>query len=107
MQALSIQEKIESLIRQLEDEVRKITSSHQTELDKIREDNSFDLDRMKHQFEQQIASAAGHYQSRIVHLEGEISYLKELILSQRLMMEDNLEYIKALEMKLNTAPSLG
>lgn len=105
MQELSIQEKIELLIKQLEDEVKKLSSFHQTELSRIKEVNSIDLNRLKQQFEQHISSAEDQYQLRIVHLESEIGYLKELILSQRLMMEDNLEYTKGLEGKLNTASS--
>ena len=40
-------------------------------------------------------------------LQSEIDYLKELNRAQRLMLEDNLEYIKGLEEKLRSSNSVS
>ena len=105
MQESSLQEKIELLIAQLEEEVRKLAFFHQTELNCLREINASDLCNLKDQFEQRITLVNHEYQSRIINLEDEINYLKELNSSQQLMMEDNLIYIKGLEKKLKAIPS--
>lgn len=106
MQESSLQEKIEMLIGQLEEEVRKLSSSHQTELNRIREVNTIDLQTLNEHFEKRLTLVNSEYRSKISDLEIEIDYLKELNSAQRLMMEDNLGYIRGLEEKLNAARSL-
>lgn len=99
----SFKDRIEELLEQLEEEVRKLTSARQHGLDRIRDDNTIDLKVLNENFEKLIAIVNSAYQSRISDLEDEIGYLKELSLAQRLMLEDNLVYIKELEEKLNAA----
>ncbi len=107
MHETSLPARIELLIGQLEEEVRKLSFSHQAELTCLRESHAIDLLNQKDQFDQCIALVDGQYKNRIKDLEGEISYLKELNSSQRIMMEDNFAYMKGLEAKLNSTPSLG
>ena len=107
MHESSLQTKIETLIRQLEEEVRKISSFHQSELDRIREVNTIDLKNLNESFEKRISLVNSGYRSRISDLENEIVYLKELNMAQRLMMEDSLDYVKGLEEKLTAMRSLG
>lgn len=106
MEETSLQSKIEKLIGQLEEEVRKLSSFHQSELDRIREVNTIDLKNLNENFEKRMTVVNSEYQSKISDLENEIAYLKELNLAQRLMMEDNLAYIKGLEEKLSAVRSL-
>ena len=103
MEKRSLQAKIEKLIGQLEDEVRKLSSFHQRELEWIREANAIDLKNLNENFAKRITIVNAEHRLRISDLENEIEYLRELNLAQRLMMEDNLVYIKQLEEKLNAA----
>jgi hypothetical protein len=99
VQESSVQAKIELLISQLEEEINKLSSGNPAELGRM-EDNAIPPGTLKERFEKCITLVNGNYQSRISDLEREIDYLRELNFAQRLMMEDNLDYIKNLEQKL-------
>ncbi|MBL0745562.1 hypothetical protein [Chryseolinea lacunae] len=111
VQESAIQAKIEKLIRKLEDEVRRLSSFHQAELSRSRNVTTGNAQYQHEQFEARLSLINAQYQSKILNLESEIDYLKELNYAQRLMMEDILGYIKDLEEKLNatsaTAPEPG
>lgn len=96
----SLQSKIEMLIRQLSEEVRNFSSFHQAELSGVREGNAIVLQNLNQQFEKRLLIVNSSYQLKIEELETEIDYLKELNMAQRMMMEDNLGYIKCLEEKI-------
>ncbi|RAW02605.1 hypothetical protein [Pseudochryseolinea flava] len=106
MEEHSLQAKIGKLIAQLEEEVRNLSSCHRSELDRIREDNTIELKTLTDNFDKLLTTVNAQYQSRISDLENEIDYLRELNVAQRIMMEDNLAYIKRLEEKLIATRSL-
>lgn len=93
--------KIELLIRQLELEIQQVTASHDSEIKRNREVIAFEL---QEQFERRLHKVDAMHQARILDLEEEIRFLKELNSSQRKMMEDNLGYMRGLEEKLKTPP---
>lgn len=107
MDASLLQARVEMLIGQLEEEVRKLSSFHEQELEHMRQANAVDMLNLSENFEKRLSLVNSTYESRIADLQGEIEYLKELNLAQRLMMEDNAEYIKVLEEKLESLRSLS
>jgi hypothetical protein len=103
----SPQDKITILIGQLEGEVRKLCDLHEIDLRAIRESSTSSLQRQSEYFENQLSTLNSKHRTQIAELETEIEYLKELNLAQRLMMEDNLGYIKRLEEKLEAMRSVN
>ncbi|MBL7858669.1 MAG: hypothetical protein JNM57_13355 [Cyclobacteriaceae bacterium] len=101
-----IQQKIEALIYQLEEEVKRLSSNHASEINKLKEANEMGMQKLMNEFDQRLRTMDEHHHTTIVCLEDEINYLKELNSSQRLMMEDSLGYIKELEQKLNSTRSI-
>jgi len=94
--------KIETLIKQLEEEVRRLSTAQQLELNQAREASAIEIKTLSEDFDSRLYAITLEYHSRISDLEGTIEYLKELNFAQRLMMEDSLGYVKELEEKLST-----
>lgn len=90
------------MIRQLQGEIQKLSFSCDLEKKRLTESINVDL---KGQFDMELLKVDAQYRSRILSMEEEIAFLKELNSSQRRMMEDNLEYIRALEEKLRSLPA--
>lgn len=105
MQESLVREKIDWLIGQLEEEVRKLSAAHQIELSRVQDGNAIDLQNMNDQCEKRLSLVSSEFRLLISALENEVDYLKELNQAQRLMMEDSLSYIKRLEEKLNAVRS--
>jgi hypothetical protein len=95
--------KIELLIRQLEEEVRLLSSTHDQEMKQLKEASELQLFQLSNQFDDRIKQVNEQHQSKISYLEEEINYLMELNSSQRIMMENSAGHIQKLEQKLNSS----
>lgn len=97
-------EKINKLTLLLEVDIEKLKSAHNTELEKIKNSCSEGIKSLNADFKNQCNEWKQFHKlqaHRILEMEDQVSYLKELLTSQRLMMEHNLVHIKELEQKIN------
>ncbi|MBC8111064.1 MAG: hypothetical protein H7Y04_08405 [Verrucomicrobia bacterium] len=99
MNNLPIQEKIESLICQLEEIVALISTNQKQETKELKEIIELALHELVNQFDQKIKKIDKQHLATIKHFEEEINYLRELNSAQRQMLEDTVSYIKKLEEK--------
>ena len=99
----ALQVRIEQTIRHLQQEIALLQQSHQLEMLEMKHSSVQDLQRLRESFNARLKAADDHHQSKIKNLEEEISYLKELTQSQRMMMADNVGYIQELESRLGIA----
>ena len=79
MDASSLRDNIKLLIHQLEKEVHNLSDGQQTDIVRITGAILHDLEQLQNDFDRQLTSADTRDKHRIVELEEEIRYLKELI----------------------------
>ena len=93
-------ENIHHLTGLMELELERLKSTHSRELDNLK--NSY-LKGIQHLSNDLEDERLAFYQAHLQHMhdmEEQINYLTELYQSQRIMMEDQLLYIKSLEKKI-------
>lgn len=105
MNASSLQENVKTLIYQLEKEVQNLSEANCSAIIRLTEAIIHDLERLQQEYNRRLVPKEREENKRIIELEEEIGYLKELNTCQRMMMEDNLKYLRALEDKLNSSPT--
>ena len=93
--------RIDALTSNLCKRVDELKESHILELDRFRTAYACDIRKLTEEFEIRWDEYNREHLQRIIELEEQISYLRELVSSQRLMMEDNLGYTRELEQKLS------
>lgn len=96
----NLQEKINTLTSYLEGEIEKLKCAHIQELEKIKEQYKTGLQSIHENFNARWTEGNLSMTNRLMELEEHLGYLRELNAAQRLMMEDNLTYIRTLEEKL-------
>lgn len=102
------QEKILQLTDHLERELKRLKSAHVQDLEQLREIFKNGIGSINDAFESIWDQFNARHAQRIMNLEEQVRYLKELNDSQRTMMEDNLIYIRDLEQMLSSqAPDAG
>ena len=101
MEDFSVQQKIESLIRQLEEQIKHLSSTHELDMKQLKEQSDINILNLKVQFDKQINLVNVSHKAQVCKLEEEINYLREMNSSQRFMMEHYLISIKDLEDKLS------
>ena len=94
-----LQQKIMTLIDQLENEVSTLRVAHTAELETLTMRCRQDMQKIHLQFSNELDLIEQKHQNVLSKLAEEIAYLKEMSQSQRLMMETNLEYIRELEQR--------
>ncbi len=94
-----LQEKISNLTGLLEHELLNLKSNHCSELSKIKNAYVEGIELLSVNFEKQWNSFNDLHLKRMLAVEEQVIYLKELQNSQRLMLEDYLIYIQELELR--------
>lgn len=95
-----LQEKIGYLTGLLEQELINLKSTHCKELNKIKITYVEGIEMLNTNFEKQWDDFNALHLKRMLVAEEQVTYLKELQRSQRLMLEDCLIYIKDLESRI-------
>ena len=91
------QEKILQLTDHLERELKRLKSAHVHDLEQLREIFKNGIGSINQTFESLWDQFDARHAQKIMNLEEQVRYLKELTHSQRNMMEDNVKYIRELE----------
>lgn len=95
-----LQEKIGYLTGLLEQELMNIKSTHCKELNRIKNTYVDGIELLNTNFEKQWDDFNALHLKRMLAAEEQVTYLKELQQSQRLMLEDCLAYINELESRI-------
>ncbi|HOX84132.1 MAG TPA: hypothetical protein PLJ60_14060 [Chryseolinea sp.] len=99
-----LQEKIGYLTGLLEQELINLKSTHCKKLSQIKNTYVEGIEILNANFEKQWDDFNALHLRRMLACEEQVTYLKELQQSQRLMLEDNLVYIRQLEERLKQQP---
>jgi site-specific recombinase len=94
-----LQQKITTLIESLENDVSSLKADHAKELQALTNRCRQDIQTLHLAFSSELDQVEINHQTKLNALVDEIAYLKEMSQSQRIMMESNLEYIRAMELR--------
>lgn len=94
-----LHQKILKLIERIEGEVSTLKNAHTTEIESLTMRCRLDMQKIHVEFSNELDSIEQKHNLQLTRLADEISYLKEMSQSQRMMMESNLEYLKELELR--------
>lgn len=102
-----LREKIVSLTSTLEDEMNKLKAQHLSDLTDLRTTYIEKIQDLHISFEQRWENIHNLHLERLMELESQVNYLKELNDAQHIMLKDYLEYIRTLESKVQTSGDSG
>lgn len=101
----AIQKRIAELTSRLESEVFHVNASHCSDLESIAAECNKAMRELTEYFEEQLRLLNQNHTVHISMLKEEMAYLKELLESQHLMLQNNIAYIKELERRYVTKSS--
>ena len=99
-----LHERIRMLTLQLQSEVVRVNSSHDMDLQTLGAECSKAMKELTGIFDIRFREIQVKHREQLSVIEEEIVYLRELASSQRVMLQDSIDYIKELEQRYVTKP---
>lgn len=96
----NLQEKIDEVIGLLEREVSGLRLSYSTALEKLKSEYEQEIAFIHTSFHERCSNLHKGYINQLLALDDHVHYLKELQEAQRIMMQDSILYMKELEKRV-------